>query len=45
MAAFDRIPAAVVEEGVLRHVGNPVVEQRALASGSGLAVQIGRAHV
>ena len=38
MAAFDRIPAAVVEEGVLRHVGNPVVEQRALASGSGLAV-------
>ncbi len=35
---FGRIPGAVVDDdGVLRHLGNPLAEQRALASGAAIA--------
>lgn len=38
MSAFAAVPAAVIDEaGVLRHLGNPLVEQRALAAGSAIA--------
>ncbi|GAA3644240.1 folate-binding protein YgfZ [Microbacterium awajiense] len=32
------IDGAVIEDGVLRHAGNPLVEQRALAAGTAIAV-------
>lgn len=34
----SRIPAAVVDERGLRHLGNPMAEQRALATGAALAL-------
>jgi folate-binding protein YgfZ len=37
VSALAAVPGAVVEEGVLTHVGNPLAEQRALASGAALA--------
>jgi folate-binding protein YgfZ len=37
-AAFAQLSGAVVEDGVLRHVGNPVAEQRELAAGRAVAV-------
>ncbi|SIT69865.1 folate-binding protein YgfZ [Microbacterium sp. RU33B] len=36
-AAFERVPGAVVTDGVLQHVGNPLAEQRALAAGTAVA--------
>jgi folate-binding protein YgfZ len=36
-AAFTRVPGAVVDEHGLLHVGNPFIEQRALATGSAVA--------
>lgn len=37
MSAFADVPAAVVDEIGLRHLGNPLGEQRALASGLAIA--------
>lgn len=34
---FSRVPGAVADERGLRHVGNPLAEQRALAAGAALA--------
>jgi len=34
---FAAVPGAVVDDGGLRHVGNPLSEQRALASGAAVA--------
>lgn len=36
-AAFSDLPGAVVDEAGLQHVGNPLVEQRALAAGEAIA--------
>ncbi|GAA2008494.1 YgfZ/GcvT domain-containing protein [Microbacterium ulmi] len=36
-AVFGRVPGAVVDDEGLRHVGNPLSEQRALAAGAALA--------
>ncbi|MGK3951075.1 YgfZ/GcvT domain-containing protein [Microbacterium sp. I2] len=36
-AAYSALPGAVVDEAGLQHLGNPVVEQRRLASGEALA--------
>jgi tRNA-modifying protein YgfZ len=37
MADVSALPGAVVEDGVLRHLGNPLGEQRALADGRAVA--------
>lgn len=37
MADYTRIPGAVADESGLRHLGNPLAEQRALAEGKALA--------
>jgi hypothetical protein len=37
VAALAAVPGAVVEDGILMHLGNPLAEQRALASGAALA--------
>jgi len=34
---FTRVPAAVVDEAGLQHIGNPLGEQRALAAGTAIA--------
>jgi folate-binding protein YgfZ len=34
---FERVPGAVTDESGLRHLGNPLGEQRALAAGSAIA--------
>ena len=36
-SAFERVPGAVVEDGILMHVGNPLVEQRRLVRGDAVA--------
>jgi folate-binding protein YgfZ len=36
MSVFSAIPGAVVDDGVLQHVGNPLTEQRALAAGAAI---------
>lgn len=36
-SAFERVPGAVVEDGILMHVGNPLVEQRRLVRGEAVA--------
>ena len=41
-ASFAGVPGAVVEDGVLRHLGNPLGEQRALAAGSAVTPLGGR---
>jgi hypothetical protein len=33
---FGRVPGAVIEDGALQHLGNPLGEQRALADGSAI---------
>jgi len=38
MGAFGTWPGAVVVDGILQHLGNPVAEQRALAAGAAVAV-------
>jgi folate-binding protein YgfZ len=43
--ALAALPGAVVDHGVLQHLGNPVVEQRALAMGTALAVLGDRAVI
>ena len=42
---FSAVPGAVVDDGVLRHLGAPLAEQRALASGAAIAPLDDRAVV
>ena len=44
-SAFERVPGAVVEDGILMHVGNPLVEQRRLLRGDAVAPLDNRAVV
>lgn len=44
-SAFERVPGAVVEGGILMHVGNPLVEQRRLLRGEAVAPLEDRAVV
>lgn len=44
-AAFETIPGAVVDDGILLHLGDPVAEQRLLASGGAAAPLADRAVV
>ncbi|WP_109210164.1 MULTISPECIES: glycine cleavage T C-terminal barrel domain-containing protein [Microbacterium] len=43
--AFAAVPGAVVDETGLQHVGNPLVEQRRLASGAAIAPRADRAVI
>ncbi|WP_203581975.1 CAF17-like 4Fe-4S cluster assembly/insertion protein YgfZ [Microbacterium hibisci] len=43
--AFAAVPGAVIDEAGLRHVGNPLVEQRRLASGAAIAPRADRAVI
>jgi hypothetical protein len=38
LPSLDQLPGAVVDDGVLRHLGNPLGEQRALARGAAVAL-------
>ena len=36
-SAFERVPGAVAEGGILMHLGNPLAEQRRLLRGDAVA--------